>query len=66
MPVGTLGFIVGFLDLTHVGPRLSGLYGGGRPLVMLVTTANRRAVVASSLDPRRWVGASLAGHVLRH
>jgi PAS domain S-box-containing protein len=61
VPVGALGFVAGFVDLRTVGPKLAVLYGGGRPVVFMVTTHDRRQVIARSSAPKRWVGASLAG-----
>jgi two-component system cell cycle sensor histidine kinase/response regulator CckA len=57
---GGKGFVAGFVDLLPVGPKLASLYSGGRRVVFLVTTRDRKTVVARSIDPHRWVGASLA------
>jgi two-component system, cell cycle sensor histidine kinase and response regulator CckA len=62
-PFGHDGFVAGFVDLRPLGPQLASLYGGGRPAVFLVTTADMRKVVARSKDPKRWVGATLPGSV---
>ena len=58
---GGKGFVAGFVDLRPLGPKLATLYGGGNRNVFLVTTSDNKRVVARSLDPGRWVGASLAG-----
>jgi signal transduction histidine kinase len=57
---GGRGVVAGFGDLTVVGPKLVSLFGGGRPVEFLVTTDGGRTVVARSIAPRRWIGASLA------
>ena len=58
---GGTGFVAGFVDLRPIGPKLASLYSGGRRVVFLVTTPDGKRVLARSIDPRRWVGASLAG-----
>jgi PAS domain S-box-containing protein len=56
---GGKGAIVAFADLTALGPHLATLYGGGRPTVFLVTTADNRTVIARSMQPAQWIGKSL-------
>ncbi|MGH3132639.1 MAG: PAS domain S-box protein [Gaiellaceae bacterium] len=58
---GRRGSVVAFVDLTSIGPHLASLYGGGDPVEFLVTSSDGRTVIARSIDPDRWVGASLAG-----
>jgi signal transduction histidine kinase len=57
---GGRGVVAGFGDLAEVGPELVSLFGGGRPVEFVVTTDGGRTVVARSIAPRRWIGASLA------
>jgi PAS domain S-box-containing protein len=61
MPVPGHGIVAGFVDLRPIGPMLASLYGGGRPVEFLVTSRDGRTVIARSIQPGRWVGASLAG-----
>jgi PAS domain S-box-containing protein len=56
---GGKGFVAGFVDLVPLGPQLAKLYGGGKPVVFTVTTADMRKVLLRSIDPKRWVGTSL-------
>jgi two-component system, cell cycle sensor histidine kinase and response regulator CckA len=58
-PVGKAGFVAGFFDLRPLGPQFARLYGGGHPVVFLVTTADMRTVILRSIHPKRWVGATL-------
>jgi PAS domain S-box-containing protein len=60
-PVPGHGIIAGFVDLRPVGPRLASLYGGGRAVEFMITSSDGRTVIARSIEPRRWVGASIAG-----
>src|SRR5439155_16063774 len=60
-PVPGHGIVVGFADLGALGPQLASLYGGGHPVEFLVTSRDARTVIARSIDPERWIGASLAG-----
>jgi two-component system cell cycle sensor histidine kinase/response regulator CckA len=60
-PFGSKGFVAGFVDLVPLGPQLAKLYGAGHPVVFTVTTPDMKKVVARSIDPKRWVGASLPG-----
>ena len=60
MPIpGAKGVIAAFTDLTAIGPSLASLYGGGRPVEFLITTGDGRTVISRSIDPKRWLGASL-------
>jgi two-component system cell cycle sensor histidine kinase/response regulator CckA len=56
---GGKGFVAGFVDLRPLGPHLASQYSGGRKVVFLVTSRDGRKIVARSIDPKRWVGASL-------
>jgi HAMP domain-containing protein len=58
---GNKGIVAGFVDLTSVGPELAALYSGGHPVEFLVTSSDGSTVIARSIDPKRWVGSSLAG-----
>jgi two-component system cell cycle sensor histidine kinase/response regulator CckA len=63
---GGKGAVVAFADLAALGSSLASLYGGGRPNVFLVMTADDRTVVARSIRPSKWVGTQLAaGYVKR-
>ncbi len=53
------GVVAAFLALEPAGPGLARLFGGGRPAEFIVTSRDGR-VLARSIDPGRWVGASLA------
>jgi two-component system cell cycle sensor histidine kinase/response regulator CckA len=55
------GVAAAFLDLSALGGSLASTYGGGREVVFLVTSRDGRTVIARSLDPKRWVGAGVAG-----
>jgi PAS domain S-box-containing protein len=55
------GVVAGFFDLETVGPHLASLYGGGRPVVFVVTNRAGTRVLARSQEPRRWIGTRLAG-----
>ena len=56
---GGKGAVVAFADLAALGPSLASLYGGGRPNVFTVTTADNRTVVARSTRPAKWIGTKL-------
>ncbi len=58
---GGAGVVAGFTDLTAAGPTLVSLYGGGESIAFLVTTQDRRRVLARSIDPARWIGTPLRG-----
>jgi two-component system cell cycle sensor histidine kinase/response regulator CckA len=55
------GVVAAFYDLTSAGPKLAELFSGGQPVSFLVTTGDGRTVVTRSIDPERWIGASLEG-----
>jgi two-component system cell cycle sensor histidine kinase/response regulator CckA len=57
---GGRGLVAGFADLTDLGQELASLYDPGGFGEFLVTTADGRSVVARSIDPGRWIGASIA------
>jgi two-component system cell cycle sensor histidine kinase/response regulator CckA len=56
---GHAGIVAGFADLRSVALKLATLYGGGHRVEFLVTSSDGRTVIARSIDPRRWIGASL-------
>ena len=61
-PVGKVGALVWVIELASVGPKLSAEYGSGiNQLEFLVTSADGKAIVARSIDPVKWTGASVAG-----
>jgi two-component system cell cycle sensor histidine kinase/response regulator CckA len=53
--------VAAFVALTPIARGLADLYGGGRPVEFLITSADGRTVLTRSIDPARWVGAPLAG-----
>lgn len=53
------GVVAAFLVLEPAGPGLARLYGGGRPVELVVTTRDRRIVIARSIDPRGSIGSSI-------
>jgi signal transduction histidine kinase len=53
--------IAGFIDLRSVASSLEAIYGGAGHPEFLVLAAGSRTVVARSIQPRRWIGASVAG-----
>jgi two-component system cell cycle sensor histidine kinase/response regulator CckA len=57
---GRKGAVVAFVELAPIGPHLASLYGGVEPAEFLITSSDRRTVIARSIEPQRWVGASLA------
>ncbi len=59
-PVDGRAIAAAFLDLDSIGGALVSLFGGGRPVEFLVTSADGRTVIARSIDPARWVGHRLA------
>jgi PAS domain S-box-containing protein len=59
-PVTGKGAVVAFLDLDALGPGLASSLGGPRHLEFVVTSADNSVVLARSIDPARWVGASPA------
>ncbi len=58
---GGKGVVAGFLELPSVGRELVRLYAAGEPLLMMVVDTRTKRVVARSLAPGRWIGASVAG-----
>jgi PAS domain S-box-containing protein len=60
-PIRGGGVVAAFADLLAIGPHLISRYGGGGPMELLVTTGDRRTVVTRSIEPKRWIGTSLAG-----
>ena len=55
------GVVAAFLALEPSGASLAKLYGGGRPVELLITSADGRTVIARSTGADRWVGESIAG-----
>ncbi len=51
------GLVAGFLTLEPVGTELAKLYGGGRPVEVMILSGQQ--VLARSTDPQRWVSATL-------
>jgi PAS domain S-box-containing protein len=60
-PIPGRGVVAAFFDLTVAGPNLASLYSGGRPMAFLVTSSDGTTVITRSIDPKRWIGTSLAG-----
>src|SRR5260221_1682362 len=61
-PIPGLGFLAWFLDLKPLGPKLGSEYGSGvHQLEFLVTSSDGSAIVARSVGPEMWTGASLVG-----
>jgi hypothetical protein len=61
-PVGNLGVIAWFLDLEPVGPKLASEFGSGvDQLEFLVTSSDGKAIIARSIDSRKWIGAAIDG-----
>ena len=61
-PIGSLGVIAWFFDLTSVGPKLASEFGSGvHQLEFLVTSSNGSAIVARSTNSAIWTGATLVG-----
>ena len=52
---GGKGFVAAFADLTTMGKSLAELYGGGRPSVFAITSADG-SVISRSEHPERWIG----------
>ena len=57
---GRKGAVVAFVELAPIGAHFASLYGGAGSAEFLITTGDGRMVIARSIDPDRWVGASLA------
>jgi CheY-like chemotaxis protein len=53
------GIVAAILALEPAGPSLARLYGGGRPVELVVTTRDRRTVIARSIDSRGSIGSSI-------
>jgi PAS domain S-box-containing protein len=58
---GGVGAVAAVLALGSLGPHFATTLGGARHLEFLVTTDDTKTVLARSLRPARWVGASLEG-----
>jgi PAS domain S-box-containing protein len=54
------GFALTFVALGPVGRSLVAVYGGGRPVEFLLTSADGRTVLTRSIAPERWIGKPLA------
>jgi signal transduction histidine kinase len=58
--VADLGFIAVFEDLKPLGAKLASEFGSGAyRLEFMVTTKDGKSMIARSIDPERWTGASL-------
>jgi PAS domain S-box-containing protein len=55
------GIIAVFVDVGGMGPNLSARFGTSLNEIFLVTSAQGSTVIARSIDPLKWSGASLAG-----
>ncbi|MHB8688890.1 MAG: ATP-binding protein [Candidatus Dormibacteraceae bacterium] len=61
-PIPGYGFLVWFLDLKPLGPKLLAEYGSGiHQLEFLIASSDGAAIVARSVDPTKWTGATLRG-----
>ena len=58
---GGVGAVAAILALGSLGPHFATTLGGARQLEFVVTTGDMKTVLARSLRPARWVGASLEG-----
>jgi PAS domain S-box-containing protein len=58
---GGLGMVVAVVALAPLGPNLAATLGGPRQLEFVVTTKDTATALARSVDPARWVGATLKG-----
>lgn len=58
-PVPGRGVVAGFVDLADLGPVLGARFSGPYQFEFIVTTADRKTAVSRSVDPARWLGASL-------
>jgi PAS domain S-box-containing protein len=55
------GYVAAFADLEPIGPQMTVLFGGGRETEFLIISGEGGGtVLARSLEPKRWVGASIA------
>src|SRR4029077_15314367 len=62
-PVAGEGAFVWFLDLDPVGPGLESAFGSGvHQLEFLITANAGHSIVARSINPGKWVGASTIGN----
>jgi PAS domain S-box-containing protein len=55
------GVVAAFVALAPVGGALVNVYGGGRPVEFLITSAGGKTILTRSIDSKRWVGAKVAG-----
>lgn len=53
--------VASFMALEPVARGLASLYGGGRPVELLITSTGDRRVITRSIDAQRWIGTPLAG-----
>jgi PAS domain S-box-containing protein len=59
-PVADVGVIAWTFDLDPIGPKLFAEFASGvNQLEFLVTSSDGKAIIARSIDPARWTGASL-------
>jgi signal transduction histidine kinase/CheY-like chemotaxis protein len=59
-PATGKAIVAGFVNLETIAGSLASTYGGGKKPEFLVTNANGK-VIARSIAPGRWIGASVAG-----
>jgi len=61
-PIPGMGFLVWFLDLAPIGPKLASEFGSGvHQLEFMVVSGDGSAIVTRSIDSARWTGALLKG-----
>ncbi|HEY1370705.1 MAG TPA: ATP-binding protein [Gaiellaceae bacterium] len=60
-PIPGGGIVAAFAALDPVGAHLASLYGGGHPLEFVVVDRSNERIVARSIAPSRWIGASIRG-----
>jgi two-component system cell cycle sensor histidine kinase/response regulator CckA len=60
-PVTGKGVVAAFANVGPLGAKLVSLYGGGKPIALTIANRATNTVVVSSIDPPRFVGASLKG-----
>ncbi|MGH3071978.1 MAG: PAS domain S-box protein [Gaiellaceae bacterium] len=63
---GGKGVVAASADLNALGRHLAAQYGGGRPNIFLITTADDRTVIARSRQPERWIGTKFPPGRLDH